>query len=45
MSRTRPARASNSALSDWGFPKSFTSNAPETLNRSVIVVFITALSP
>ena len=43
MSRTRPARSENSADSRAGEPKSFTSSAPETLKRSVMVVFIDAL--
>ncbi len=45
MSRTRVARCSNRRDSARGSPKSLMSNAPETLNRSVIVVFIWALSP
>ncbi len=42
MSRTRPARRSNVDVSSRGRPNSFTSRAPETLKRSVIVVFISA---
>ena len=34
----------NSAASRSGFPNSFTNSAPDTLNRSVIVVFIAASS-
>ena len=36
MSRTRPARDEKPADSSVGRPKSFTSNAPEILKRSVI---------
>ena len=45
MSRTRPAFCSNSSRSWAGRPNSLTSRAPETLKRSVIVLFIWALSP
>ena len=44
MSRTRPARWAKASSSAPGRPKSLTSSAPETLKRSVIVVFISALS-
>jgi hypothetical protein len=44
MSRTRPARSLNTRVSAGGSPKSFTKRAPETLKRSLIVVFISALS-
>ena len=43
MSRTRAARPRNDASSTSGLPNSFTSSAPATLNRSVIVLFIDAL--
>ena len=43
MSRTPAARSSNAARSSAGRPKSLTSIAPETLNRSCIIVFISAL--
>ena len=43
MSRTRPARAEKSSASSSWRPKSFTSSAPATLNRSVMVLFIEAL--
>ncbi len=43
MSRTRPARAANSADSSAGRPYSFTSVAPGAEKRSVICVDITAL--
>ena len=43
MSRTRPARSEKSAASSSWRPNSFTSSAPATLNRSVIVLFIEAL--
>jgi len=43
MSRTRPARPLNSDSSSHGRPNSLTSRAPATLNRSLIVVFISAL--
>ena len=45
MSRTRPARCSNAPVSSAGRPNSLTSIAPDTLKRSVIVVFISAFSP
>ena len=45
MSRTRAARPRKASASTEGRPKSLTSSAPETLNRSVIVEFIDALSP
>ncbi len=45
MSRTRPARASKLRDSSSPRPNSLTSTAPETLNRSVMVVFISAFSP
>ena len=45
MSRTRPALDSNSERSSSGRPNSFTSRAPDTLNRSFIVLFISALIP
>ncbi len=44
MSRTRPALSRNACSSRSGRPNSLTSSAPETLKRSVIVVFISALS-
>ena len=44
MSRTRRARRSNSATSSGARPNSFTSCAPATLNRSVIWLFISALT-
>ena len=40
MSRTRPARSLNASDSRVRLPNSFTSNAPETLKRSVIWVFM-----
>ena len=43
MSRTRPARSPNDCASTSGRPNSVTSSAPDTLNRSVVVVFIDAL--
>ncbi len=43
MSRTLAARAANPSTSRWGRPNSFTSSAPATPKRSVIVVFIDAL--
>ena len=43
MSRTRPARREKSSASSSCRPNSFTSSAPATLNRSVIVVFISLL--
>ncbi len=43
MSRTRPARTSNSRDSVAGLPKSLTSVAPGAEKRSVIWVFIVAL--
>ncbi len=45
MSRTRAARPRKDSASAPGRPKSFTSSAPATLNRSVIVAFIDALRP
>ena len=42
MSRTRPACPAKPSRSSSGRPKSLTSHAPETLNRSVIVAFIEA---
>ncbi len=45
MSRTRPAFCSNSSRSSSGRPNSLTSRAPETLNRSFMVLFIWALRP
>ena len=44
MSRTRPARSWKSADSRSGLPNSFTSRAPETLKRSVMLLFIEASS-
>ena len=44
MSRTRAARPANHCASSSGRPNSLTSSAPETLNRSVMVAFIDALS-
>jgi hypothetical protein len=44
MSRTRPALRSNPAVSCLGWPKSLTRSAPATLNRSVMVLVIWALS-
>ena len=44
MSRTLPALSRNWPSSTSGRPKSLTSNAPATLNRSVIVVFICAFN-
>ena len=43
MSRTRPARSEKSAASSSWRPNSFTSSAPATLKRSVMVLFIEAL--
>ena len=43
MSRTRAARPANCSCSMSGRPNSLTSRAPETLKRSVIVLFIWAL--
>ena len=43
MSRTSAARSENSLVSRLRLPNSFTSNAPETLKRSIIWVFIAAL--
>ena len=43
MSRTRPARSEKSPASSSCRPNSFTSSAPATLNRSVMVLFIEAL--
>src|SRR6266550_133206 len=45
ISPTRPARSANERDSAVGRPNSFTSSAPATLNRSVIVAFIDAFSP
>ena len=44
MSRTRAAREENRSASASGRPKSFTSIAPATPNRSVMVAFIVASS-
>ena len=44
ISATLRALFRNNAASFLGFPYSFTSSAPETLNRSVIVLDISALS-
>jgi hypothetical protein len=44
MSRTRAARAENTASSSRGRPNSLTSMAPATLNRSVMVEPISASS-
>ena len=44
MSRTLAAREANAPDSSRGRPNSFTSIAPATLNRSVIVEPISALS-
>jgi hypothetical protein len=44
LSRTAPARSLNSLASASGRPNSFTSRAPDTLNRSVMVVLMLALS-
>ncbi len=44
MSRTRAARELNDSDSSPVRPNSFTSSAPATLNRSVMVAFIDALS-
>jgi hypothetical protein len=44
MSRTRPARRENASVSSRGRPNSFTSIAPATLNRSVMVEPSSALS-
>ena len=41
---TRAARPRKDSASTAGRPNSFTSSAPATLNRSVIVAFIEALS-
>ena len=43
MSRTWPARSANSSRSRSCLPKSFTTSAPATLNRSAIVLLIDAL--
>ena len=43
MSRTRPARSPKSTASRRCRPNSLTRRAPETLKRSVIVLFIDAL--
>src|SRR4051812_31094258 len=45
MSRTRPARTEKDLDSSSGRPNSDTNSAPETLNRSVMVVVMDALSP
>ncbi len=45
MSRTRPARTAYSSSSRLGSPKSLTSKAPPTLNRSVIREPSSALTP
>ena len=45
MSRTRAALASKPPLSSAGRPNSLTSRAPDTLNRSFMVLFIWALRP
>ncbi len=45
MSRTRAARERKDSTSASGRPNSLTSSAPATLNRSVMVAFIEALSP
>jgi hypothetical protein len=45
MSRTRAARPRKDSASVSGRPNSLTNSAPATLNRSVIVAFIDALSP
>ena len=45
MSRTRPALFSNEPVSSDGRPNNLTSRAPDTLNRSVMVVFIWAFNP
>ncbi len=42
MSRTRAARRRKDTSSSSSRPKSFTSSAPATLNRSVMVAFIEA---
>ena len=44
MSRTRPALSRELVRSWSGRPNSFTSRAPDTLKRSVMVAFIAALS-
>ena len=44
MSRTRPAFLENPLTSSLGCPNSFTSSAPATLKRSVMVLVIWALS-
>jgi|GEM_PF-3734250 len=44
MSRTRPARELKTEVSATGSPNSLTRRAPETLKRSVMVLFISALS-
>ena len=44
MSRTRPALSENPSTSSLGCPNSFTSSAPDTLKRSVMVLVICALS-
>ena len=43
MSRTRPALDSKASRSSRGRPNSLTSSAPDTLNRSFMVLFISAL--
>ncbi len=45
MSRTRPALDSKAWRSSSGRPNSLTRRAPETLNRSFMVLFISALMP
>ena len=44
MSRTCPARSENVSDSRRCLPKSFTTSAPPTLNRSAMVLFIDAFS-
>ncbi len=43
MSRTRPAFDSKASRSWAGRPNSLTNSAPDTLKRSVMVLFICAL--
>ena len=45
MSRTRAAREPNAPTSSRCRPNNLTNNAPETLNRSVICVFMPAFNP
>ena len=45
MSRTRPARSPNDSASTSRRPNRMTSKAPDTLNRSVVVVFMEAFRP